>query len=99
MLNDDTYWGISEAAKFLRVSVSTIYSWVFARKIPFRKHGSKLAFSRHDLANWSDQTKVSPLDRVGCPPKDFCATKSMTKSRSLKTEQNTRRKPSPNQEK
>jgi len=57
---------VLEAADFLRVKPATIYAWVHQRKLPFRKHGRKLAFLRKDLASWSDGKRVLPLD-------EFCA--------------------------
>ncbi len=51
-----------EAAKFLRVELSTIYAWVHARKIPHRKHGSRLVFEINELLEWSDAQKKPPID-------------------------------------
>jgi excisionase family DNA binding protein len=40
---------INEAALFLRVSVSTLYGWVWQRRIPFVKVGRALRFAVSDL--------------------------------------------------
>ena len=40
---------IREAADFLRVSASTLYGWVWQRRIPFVKVGRALRFERCDL--------------------------------------------------
>lgn len=50
------------AADFLKVRRSTLYSWVHQRRIPYRKHGRRVVFSRKDLEIWSQsQTVVGPL--------------------------------------
>lgn len=49
-----------EAAILLCVKVSTLYSWVHKRKIPFRKHGSKLVFSRESLLVWGEGCSIKP---------------------------------------
>lgn len=40
---------INDAARFLAVSVSTLYGWVHQRKIPFVKVGRALRFEQADL--------------------------------------------------
>ena len=55
------FLSVNEAANYLRVSTPTIYGWVHLRKIPFRKHGNRLAFLRDELNAWSDSHKVSPV--------------------------------------
>jgi len=40
---------IREAALFLSVSVSTLYGWVWQRRIPFVKIGRALRFDPRDL--------------------------------------------------
>ena len=49
-----------EAAVYLRVKLSTLYAWVHQRKIPFRKHGRKLIFSKEDLNLWSREQQADP---------------------------------------
>lgn len=44
---------VSEAADLLRVSHRTLYSWVGQRRIPFRKAGRRLLFSREELVAWT----------------------------------------------
>jgi excisionase family DNA binding protein len=69
---------VTEAAEFLLVKPSTLYGWVHERKIPFRKHGSKLVFSYQDLQAWSKAQEVAPVS-LDCH--------AINKSRSLKNEQ------------
>jgi excisionase family DNA binding protein len=40
---------VQEAAHLLSVSVSTLYGWVWQRRIPFVKVGRALRFERDDL--------------------------------------------------
>lgn len=46
-----------EAAKFLKISVATIYFYTSKRLIPFAKAGKSLRFSRTDLLKWLDENK------------------------------------------
>lgn len=43
---------ISEAAKFLKLTVPTLYSKVSRREIPVNKKGKRLYFSRSELLAW-----------------------------------------------
>jgi excisionase family DNA binding protein len=49
------FWGetrlisVEEAAKYLGVQKSTIYSWAWRRKIPSVKMGRRLLFDQEDL--------------------------------------------------
>jgi excisionase family DNA binding protein len=40
---------VQEAAKFLAVSTSTLYGWVYLRRIPFVKVGRALRFELAEL--------------------------------------------------
>ncbi len=40
---------VREAAQFLKVSTSTLYGWVWQRRIPFIKVGRALRFDMSDL--------------------------------------------------
>ncbi len=51
-----------EAADLLGVALPTVYKWVHQRRIPFRKHGRRLLFSRSDLLKWSKANETIPLD-------------------------------------
>lgn len=43
---------ISEAAQFLKISVSTLYGKVCKRKIPFMKNGKRVYFKKDELTEW-----------------------------------------------
>lgn len=51
---------IREAAQYLAVSVSTLYGWVWQRRIPFIKIGRALRFDPHDLAAFIEANKQVP---------------------------------------
>lgn len=55
---------IREAAQYLAVSVSTLYGWVWQRRIPFVKIGRALRFDPHDLAAFIEANKQLPRKEV-----------------------------------
>ena len=61
------YLDVKELSKLLKIKVSTVYAWVHQKKIPYRKHGRKLAFSVEEINSWSARRAVevySPLTLV-----------------------------------
>lgn len=57
---------VREAAEFLAITVSTLYGWVWQRKISFVKLGRALRFDIADLRRFVDQNRVQPR-RVSHP--------------------------------
>jgi len=55
---------IREAAQYLAVSVSTLYGWVWQRRIPFVKIGRALRFDPHDLTAFIEANKQVPRKEV-----------------------------------
>lgn len=53
---------IREAARLLAVSVSTLYGWVWQRKIPFVKMGRALRFEVSDLRNFIEENRIRARD-------------------------------------
>ena len=51
---------VQEAARFLAVSVSTLYGWVWQRRIPFVKVGRALRFDLDDLEKFIDSNRTAP---------------------------------------
>ncbi len=49
LLGEKRLFSVEEAAKYLGVQKSTIYSWAWRRKIPSVKMGRRLLFDREDL--------------------------------------------------
>lgn len=56
---------VREAARYLSVSVSTLYGWVWQRRIPFVKVGRALRFDLDDLKKFVEGNKQQP--RTGFP--------------------------------
>ncbi len=51
---------VKEAARYLAVSVSTLYGWVWQRRIPFVKIGRALRFDPCDLEAFVEANKQRP---------------------------------------
>lgn len=51
---------IAEAARILAVSASTLYGWVWQRKIAFVKMGRAVRFERSILREFIEQNRVQP---------------------------------------
>jgi excisionase family DNA binding protein len=53
-----------EVAELFRVNLSTVYSWVRRRRLPFQKVGPALRFSPSELSEWLSQQAHT----AGMPP-------------------------------
>jgi len=51
---------VQDAAKYLAVSVSTLYGWVYQRRIPFVKVGRALRFDSADLDQFIETNRIRP---------------------------------------
>jgi excisionase family DNA binding protein len=49
---------VNEAAEFLAVSPSTLYGWVWQRRIPFVKVGRAVRFDMADLQRFVTQNRI-----------------------------------------
>ncbi len=49
---------VTEAARFLAVSPSTLYGWVWQRRIPFVKVGRAVRFDMADLERFVSQNRI-----------------------------------------
>lgn len=49
---------VNEAAHFLAVSPSTLYGWVWQRRIPFVKVGRAVRFDMADLERFVAQNRI-----------------------------------------
>ena len=50
---------VQDAAKFLAVSTSTLYGWVYQRRIPFVKLGRALRFEMPELQKFIQSNRVT----------------------------------------
>ena len=81
---------VKAAAKLLCVQVSTIYAWIYQRKIPYRKHGRKPVFLEGELFEWSSKQAVQPRDSLSITMGLSCKSLyNRSKKSSLKTEKAT----------
>ena len=55
---------VQEAARYLAVSVSTLYGWVWQRRVPFVKVGRALRFDLDDLKKFVEDNKQHPRNRL-----------------------------------
>ena len=55
---------ISNAAKFLNLSVPTIYSKVCRKEIPVNKRGKRLYFYRSELTEWVKSGRKKTRDEI-----------------------------------
>ncbi|MGY4539895.1 excisionase family DNA binding protein [Mucilaginibacter sp. UYNi724] len=55
---------ISSAAKFLNLSVPTIYSKVCRKEIPVNKRGKRLYFYRSELTEWIKSGRKKTTDEI-----------------------------------
>jgi len=58
--DQDDLMDIEEAASFLKLSVTTIYSKVCRKEVPVHKQGKKLYFSKTALKEWIKGGKTIP---------------------------------------
>jgi excisionase family DNA binding protein len=65
-LGQERLVNIREASQILCVSASTLYGWVWQRRIPFVKVGRSLRFNLADLRKFIDANRVEArTSRVG----------------------------------
>jgi excisionase family DNA binding protein len=55
---------VREASQFLKVSPSTLYGWVWQRRIPFVKVGRALRFERRDIENFIRVNRVEAREEM-----------------------------------
>jgi excisionase family DNA binding protein len=57
---DERLVDIAEAARILSVSVSTLYGWIWQRRIAFVKMGRAVRFEHRVLREFIQQSRVEP---------------------------------------
>jgi excisionase family DNA binding protein len=65
----DKPMSISEAAKFVNLTVPTLYGFVSKRTIPFSKVGKRLYFSETELTSWIQSGRKQTKDELINTPK------------------------------
>jgi excisionase family DNA binding protein len=51
---------VAEAARYLGWPEGRLYKLTAARAIPYRKHGARILFQRHELDQWLDEYREGP---------------------------------------
>lgn len=65
----DRPMSIKEAAKFVNLTVPTLYGFVSKRTIPFSKVGKRLYFSETELTSWIQSGRKQTKDELINTPK------------------------------
>ncbi len=60
----DTLLTVVEAAAYLQVKPTTVYQWVWRRRIPFLKAGSAVRFRRLELDQWLARRNRKEMHRA-----------------------------------
>lgn len=61
---EESYLDIAQAASFLRIPKSTLYSYTSKRLIPFYKRGKRLTFRQTDLEQWLLEGKKKSVAEI-----------------------------------
>ena len=72
----DRPMSITEAAKFLNLSVPTLYGFVSKRTIPFSKLGKRLYFSEAELTTWVKSGRKQTCTEIASQPAIVLINKS-----------------------
>ena len=76
---EKTYLSLSEAAKFLNISESTLYKRTSSKEIPHFKSGKKLAFNKTDLEKYVAATRVKTQTEIDDDAAKFVANSNLKK--------------------
>jgi excisionase family DNA binding protein len=64
-MSDKRLLTVHEAAEYLAVSSSTLYGWVWQRRIPFVRLGRAIRFDLIEIENFIDLNRTQPHKREG----------------------------------
>ena len=56
------YIGVRECAEYLGIKVSTVYSWVHLRNIPYIKMGRLVKFDILKLESWIKEKEIKTIN-------------------------------------
>jgi excisionase family DNA binding protein len=63
-----------EAAKYMGISISTLYKWTMRKQIPHSKPNGKVCyFNRLELENWLMSNRVATADELQDMAQAYCA--------------------------
>jgi len=61
---DKRFLDIKELAKYLGISISTLYDWINQRKIPYVKISNLVRFDLNEIDKWIEEKRIKPIDKV-----------------------------------
>ena len=53
---------INEVADYLGVKISTVYTWIHSKQIPYYKIGRLVKFKQNEIDDWTKSKKVESID-------------------------------------
>ncbi|GAB3662643.1 hypothetical protein GCM10028791_37790 [Echinicola sediminis] len=62
--NNSAVMSVEEAAKFLKLTKSTLYKKTSLNEIPYCKTGKVLVFFKHDLIEWLKSNRVAGVSEL-----------------------------------
>lgn len=71
----DQFLSVKETAKFLNLSVPTIYSKVSRRELPYIKRGKRLYFSMKDLETYLKEGRIKTVDELEAEADQYLTSK------------------------
>lgn len=72
----DQFLSVDETAKFLNLSVPTIYSKVSKRELPFSKRSKRLYFSREDLTDYLKGGRMKTVREIEAEADQYLTSKN-----------------------
>lgn len=72
----DQFLTVDETAKFLNLSVPTIYSKVSRRELPYMKRGKRLYFARKDLETYLQDGRVKTVREIEAEADQYLTSKT-----------------------
>lgn len=66
---------VQQAARFLKMKITTLYEKTSRKLIPHFKKGNKLYFHLSELRQWINQGKVKTSDEIACEAITFTLNK------------------------
>ena len=72
----DQFLTVDETAKFLNLSVPTIYSKVSRRELPYMKRGKRLYFARKDLETYLQGGRVKTVREIEAEADQYLTSKN-----------------------
>ena len=58
---DKRFLNVKEAAEYLGLATSTLYTMVSQQRIPYTKMGRRTKFEQKELDRWTDSHSVKPI--------------------------------------